>query len=367
MRKQILVGVDFGSDSVRVLFCNAITGEEISSGVSEYSRWKAGLYCDPNTNRYRQHALDYIEGLTRSFKKALASAHEGAGRNIISIAVDTTGSSPCPVDQKGDPLCLQDKFAENPNAMFHLWKDHTAVEEAKEINRVFSSGQTDFTKYQGVYSSEWFWAKILHTVRIDPEIREQAYTWIEHSDWMAGLLAGVESADMISRGSCAAGHKALWNSEFGGLPSKEVLISLDPYLGIVSDRYPESTVPAGTCLGTISAHWAQKLGINPEAKIGMGSFDAHAGGVGAGIERKTMIKVIGTSTVDLVIEKPEVMKGKDLREICGQAEDSIVPGYMGLEMGQPSFGDSYTWVKNMSLWAGEGNGIPLGNWFGRNP
>jgi L-ribulokinase len=351
MRKQILVGIDFGTDSVRTLFCDAQSGITISCGVSEYPRWKSKLYCKSGNNQYRQHALDYVEGLTNSFCKALGEAYPEAGNDIIGIAVDTTGSTPCPVDKNGTPLCLLSEFEENPNAMFHLWKDHTAVEEAKEINTIFRSGKIDYTKYQGVYSSEWFWAKILHTVRNAPEIREHAYSWIEHSDWVVGLLAGSTSADKFFRGSCSSGHKALWNSEFGGLPSRDVLISLDPYLGLIYDSYPMRTIPAGTCIGSISPYWANKLHINAEAKIGMGSFDAHAGGVGAGIEKKTMVKVVGTSTVDLVIEDSEVLLGKDLREVCGQAEDSIVPGFMGLEMGQPSFGDSYLWVRDLSLWS----------------
>ena len=202
MIKQILAGIDFGTDSVRTLFCDAHTGEEISSGVSEYPRWKDRRYCDPAANQYRQHALDYIEALSGSFEKAQDGAYPGIGKDIIGIAVDTTGSTPCPVDRKGNPLCLQDWFKENPDAMFQLWKDHTAVEEAKEINAVFTGGQVDYTKYQGVYSSEWYWAKILRTVRKNPEIRKEAYSWIEHSDWIAALLTGIESADEIIRGSC---------------------------------------------------------------------------------------------------------------------------------------------------------------------
>lgn len=358
MYNKILVGIDFGTDSVRTLFCDAQSGEEISCGISEYTRWKSKLFCKPLINQYRQHARDYIEGLISSFNKAMEGAYPEAGGDIIGIAVDTTGSTPCPVDITGTPLCLLSKFEENPNAMFHLWKDHTAVEEAKEINTVFSSGKTDYTKYQGVYSSEWFWAKILHTIRKAPDLREQAYSWMEHSDWIVGLLAGCVSADNFLRGSCSSGHKALWNSEFGGLPSRDVLISLDPYLGLIYDRYPMHTVPAGTNTGLISSYWADKLHINPEARIGMGSFDAHAGGVGAGIAKKTMVKVLGTSTVDLVIEDPEVLQGKNLREICGQAEDSIVPGFMGLEMGQPSFGDSYLWVRDISLWSLKNMHVP---------
>ena len=335
---------------MRVLLADAVTGEAVADGVCAYPRWAEKRYCDPAAVQYRQHALDYIEGLEAAMKTALDRAGEGAGQDIIGIAVDTTGSTPGPVDREGTPLCLLEEFKDNPNAMFHLWKDHTAVEEAKEINEVFSAGDIDYTKYQGIYSSEWFWAKILHTTRVDERIREAAWTWTEHCDWIAGLLVGNVNPDTIAHCSCAAGHKALWHSEFGGLPSEERLGRLDPYLCDVAERYKMSPVPAGTCIGTISKEWAGRLGVNPEAKIGAGSFDAHAGGVGAGVGLHTLVQVVGTSTVEMLVDKPEVLRGKNLKEYCGQAEDSIVPGYVGLEMSQPAFGDVYAWFKELLLW-----------------
>ncbi len=349
--KQLVAGIDFGTDSVRVLICDGKTGESIASGISRYSRWAEGYYCDPRENRYRQHAQDYLESLKAAFREALEGSPEGTGALIAGISVDTTGSTPCPVNREGTPLCLLARFSEEPDAMFHLWKDHTAVLEAQEVNEVFSSGDIDYTRFQGVYSSEWFWAKILHTIRKNPAIREHAHTWVEHSDWMLGLLTGNTAPEKLKRGSCAAGHKALWNSGFNGLPAKSRLLLLDSYLGDIYDRYPSRVYPAGTPVGTLCREWADQLGLSEHVIVGMGSFDAHAGGVGAGIRRTTMVKVVGTSTVDLVIENPENVKGRNLREICGQAEDSIVPGYMGLEAGQPAFGDAYTWVKRLGLWA----------------
>jgi len=354
----IVAGIDFGTDSVRVLLCDGVSGVGISTGVSHYRRWKRGEYCDPRKNRYRQHALDYIESLEKAFNKALTAAPEHTAAQIAGISVDTTGSTPCPVDSTGTPLCLLDRFTENPDAMFHLWKDHTAVTEAQRINGVLSEGDIDYTKYQGVYSSEWFWAKILHTTTHNAEIRKNAYTWVEHSDWILALLTDQSAPELIKRGSCAAGHKALWNSEFNGLPSRDLLSRLDPYLADIYDRYPDRVYPAGSPVGKLCRTWAERLGLPEGIIIGMGSFDAHAGGVGAGIRRTTMVKVVGTSTVDLVIENPEQIRGKDLREICGQAEDSIVPGYMGIEAGQPAFGDAYTWVKKIGLWAIENIVVP---------
>lgn len=358
MERKLAAGVDYGSDSVRVLLVEMENGNAVSEGVCAYPRWAEKKYCDPGKVQYRQHALDYIEGLETAMKEAIAKAGPDAGSRIASIAIDTTGSTPCPVDREGNPLCLREEFAENPNAMFHLWKDHTAVEEAKEINQVFSAGAVDYTRYQGIYSSEWFWAKILHTTRTDPAIREAAWTWTEHSDWIAGMLAGNVNPDTIAHCSCAAGHKALWHSAFGGLPSEECLGQLDSYLVDVARRYKKSPVPAGTCIGTITPEWAERLGINPGAKIGAGSFDAHAGGVAAGVAPHTLVAVVGTSTVEMLVENPEVLEGKDLREYCGQAEDSIVPGYVGLEMSQPAFGDVYAWFKELLLWPVKQTDIP---------
>ncbi len=350
MKNKLVIGVDYGSDSVRVVIVDSINGEKIASGVCNYPRWAQLKYCDPTMTQYRQHALDYIEALKIAMKSALSQLEEGAGMNVIGLAVDTTGSTPCPVDRNGTPLCLLKKFEDNPNAMFHLWKDHTAVEEAKEINELFSNSDIDYTKFQGIYSSEWYWAKILHTVKADEDIRNAAYSWVEHSDWLAGLLVGNTDPKTMHRGACPAGHKALWHSEFNGLPPVELLNRLDPHLGDVAKRYANQTTNAGTRLGNISKEWAQELGLNPQLYVGMGSFDAHAGGVGAGIEKNTMIEVVGTSTVAMLIDLPETLKGKDLKEVCGQAENSIVPGYVGIEMSQPAFGDVYAWFKELLEW-----------------
>ena len=347
---KLVAGIDYGSDSVRVVLLDASDGRRVSEGVCPYPRWENKQYCNPKEVQYRQHAQDYIDGLMKAMEQALRGAGKDAGKNIVGLAVDTTGSTPCPVDRAGTPLCLLPEFEHEPDAMFHLWKDHTAVSEAEEINRIFSGGDIDYTKYQGVYSSEWFWAKILHTTRKNKRIRKAAWTWVEHCDWIAGLLSGNTNPDTIAHCSCAAGHKALWHSEFKGLPDLGRLSMLDPYMAEVSKRFVKAPVPAGTCLGRISKEWSAKLGISPDAVIGAGSFDAHAGGVGAGVGRRTLVEVVGTSTVEMLVEKAEVLKGKDLREYCGQAEDSIVPGYVGLEMSQPAFGDVYAWFKELLMW-----------------
>lgn len=349
-KRQLVVGIDYGSDSARAILVDARTGITVAESSMEYPRWKERKYCDSVIAQYRQHPLDYIEVLECIIRTVIAKAGEVAGCEIMGIAVDTTGSTVCPVDSEGLPLALLEEFAEEPDAMFHLWKDHTAVSEAKEIDSALSSGKIDYTKYQGKYSSEWFWAKILHTVRKNARIRKNAFTWVEHCDWIAALLTGKTAPAELVRGTCGAGHKVLWHSSFNGLPSRSCLAAIDPYLGDIFDRYPVSPQPAGTCIGTISMEWANKLGLTPDAKIGVGSFDAHAGAVGAGISKHTMVKVVGTSTVDLLIESEGVLADKKLRDFCGMAEDSIVPGYIGIEMGQPAFGDTYEWFRNILLW-----------------
>ncbi len=348
--RSLVAGVDFGSDSVRAMVVDVMTGERLAKAVSYYPRWQKKLYCDAAKSQFRQHPLDYIESFTECIKSVMEQIGPDRKNDLRSIAIDTTGSTPCPVDRNGTPLALLDEFKDNPNAMFYLWKDHTAVEEAKEINEVFSTAEIDYTMYQGIYSSEWYWAKILHGIRTDERVRQAAWSWVEHCDWFPSMLIGKTDPLNMYRGSCAAGHKALWHSHFGGLPSKSTLAKLDPYLALIAERYQSKPKPAGTCLGTITREWAEKLGVPEDTVIGGGSFDAHAGAVGAGISPGTMVKVVGTSTVDMLIEKAEKLEGKYLRAYCGLAEDSIVPGYVGIEAGQAAFGDVYAWFSSLLLW-----------------
>ena len=347
--RSLVAGADFGTDSVRVVVIDALTGEKAATAVAYYPRWQKQMYCDAAANQFRQHPLDYIESFTECMREAMARTGARKG-DLRAIAIDTTGSTPCPVDRSCTPLALLDGFRDDPDAMFHLWKDHTAVEEAKEINHDFSTAKMDYTMYQGIYSSEWYWAKILRTVRNNERVRLAAWTWLEHSDWLPALLMGITDPDKLYRGSTGAGHKALWNSHFGGLPDRECLGSMDPYLALIYDRYNSVPKPAGTRLGVIAREWAEKLDVPEDTIIGGGSFDAHAGAVGAGVRPGTMVKVVGTSAVDMLVEDKERLEGKDLRAYCGLAEDSIVPGYIGIEASQAAFGDVYTWFGSLLMW-----------------
>lgn len=351
MKESYVIGVDFGSDSVRSLVVNTRTGESVSTATVFYPRWKAGLYQHSEYAIFRQHPLDYLESIEQCIVESVQKLSKEQKELICGIGVDTTGSTPVPVDREGTPLALLEEFRENENAMFHLWKDHSAFAEAEEINTLFKSGSdTDYSAYQGDYSAEWYWAKILHTIRIDESIRKAAYTWEEHSDWMVGELCGKTRPEEIFHGACAAGHKAYWHSAWGGLPSADLLGRLDPYLVQVHDRYGNAPQPATVKVGTLSPKWAEKLGLSESVVVSGSSFDAHAGAVGAGIREKTLICTIGTSAVDMLVEKAEVLEGKDVKQYCGQAEDSILPGYVGVETGQAAFGDIFAWFKKLLLW-----------------
>lgn len=349
---KYVIGVDFGSDSVRALIVNAYTGKEEASEVAYYQRWAQGLYCAPASNQFRQHPLDYIEGLTKCITGALAQLDESVADHVVGIGIDTTGSTPCAVDKTGQPLALSPEFAENPNAMFILWKDHTAIAEAAEINQhAWHHSDIDYTKYVGgIYSSEWFWAKILRTYRNDPSIRQAAYSWLEHCDWIPALLSGITNCDDIKRSRCAAGHKAMWNSEWGGLPADAFFTNIDPALAGLVDRSANETYPSNELAGRLCDEWAKNLGLQPGIAIAVGAFDAHMGAVGGGVTEKTLVKIIGTSTCDIMVAPYDVMDDNLVKGICGQVDGSVIPGMVGLEAGQSAFGDVFAWFRDLLIW-----------------
>ena len=351
MDKKFTVGVDFGTDSVRSLIVNVATGEEVASAVFEYPRWKKGLYCDPVKNQFRQHPKDYLEGLEFTVREALRQAPAGTAENVVGLSVDTTGSTPVAVDEKGKPLSLTPGFEDNPNAMFVLWKDHTAVKEADEINALAAGWDIDFTKFEGgVYSSEWFWAKLLHVIREDAGVFRAAFSWVEHCDWIPGLLTGNTHPKTVKRSRCAAGHKAMWHEAFGGLPPDAFLTALDPMLHGLRDRLFKETYTCDVAAGKLTPEWARKLGLPASVVVGVGAFDAHLGALGAEIQPYYLSKVMGTSTCDMLVAPMDEVGDKLVRGICGQVDGSILPGMMGLEAGQSAFGDIYAWFKKLLEW-----------------
>lgn len=348
MKDNFVIGLDYGSDSVRAVIVSTENGEIKASNVFWYPRWKEGKYCKPTENQFRQHPLDHLEGLEVTIKAVVKESKIPAGQ-IKGICVDTTGSSPMAVDQKGKPLALSKEFAENPNAMMVLWKDHTAIKEADEINELARTwGGEDFTKYEGgIYSSEWFWAKILHVIREDEAVADAAYSWMEHCDVVTAELIGAEDPLSFKRSRCAAGHKALWHESWDGLPPKEFLGKLDPRLAELRDRLYTETYTSDLPAGKLSAAWAVKLGLSPDTVVAVGTFDAHAGAVGGEVTENTLVKVMGTSTCDIMVASYDAIGDNLVKGICGQVDGSVVPGTVGLEAGQSGFGDVLAWFKNL--------------------
>lgn len=346
-----VIGLDYGSDSVRAVLVNTNSGREEASATHWYTRWKENKYCEPSKNQFRQHPLDHIEGLEKTIRTILRDS-KIPGDNVKGICIDTTGSSPIPVTRKGKALALQPGFEKNPNAMMILWKDHTAIQEANEINELAHSwGGEDFTKYEGgIYSSEWFWAKILHIARKDEKVKNAAWSWMEHCDFMTYTLIGGEDLKDFKRSRCAAGHKAMWHESWGGLPSEDFLEKLDPYLAKLRSQLYNKTYTSDEVAGNLSQEWADKLGLSTECIIAVGTFDAHSGAVGAKIDEHTLVRVMGTSTCDILVSKNKELDHKTVKGICGQVDGSVIPGMTGLEAGQSAFGDVLAWFKDVLTW-----------------
>ena len=348
---KYVIGVDYGTDSCRTLLVNCETGEQIATAECKYPRWAKGLYCDPKTDRYRQHPLDYLESLEKVVRDTLAQVSPEVVEGICGISFDTTASTPVLVDREGIPLALTKGFEECPDAMFVLWKDHTAKAEAGQINALAHSWTTDYTSYSGgTYSAEWAWSKVLHILRTNKDVREAAWSWTEHCDWMSGVLTGNTKPETMPRSRCTAGHKAMWREQWGGLPSKEFLDSLDPSLGAMREHLYTGSHTADKCVGTITSEFAARLGLPATVKVGLGSIDAHVGAVGASISSNVLTRIIGTSTCDILVSDDTSYATKQISGICGQVDGSVMPGMIGFEAGQSAFGDLYAWLKNFLMW-----------------
>ena len=345
-KNYLYLGIDFGSDSVRCLVSDR-NGNEKGHGVAYYPRWKEGRYSDAAHQQFRQHPLDYLESLDAAMQEALSQCDRSLVRGI---GIDTTGSTPCLADAQGRPLSLNAEFAENPDAMFVLWKDHTAEDEAVTITRKANSNAVKYADYSGtVYSSEWFWAKMLHVLRTSPELQDKAYTFVEHCDFMVHELCGNYDVKTWKRSQCAAGHKAMYHKSWGGLPPAEFFKDFAPELVPFCKNLYTETFTADKKAGNLSAYYCEKWGLSPETVVACAAFDAHLGALGAGIEYGTFVKIMGTSCSDMVLAPAEIGL---VPGICGQAEGSILPGMTTLEEGQSAFGDIYAWFKRLFDYAG---------------
>ena len=345
------IGLDYGTNSVRCVIVDVGDGRELGTSVYEYPTGEAGILLDPaDHNLARQNPADYLKGAEVTVAGAIAQARQAEPafdpKEIVGIGVDTTGSTPLPVDESGTPLALLEPFKDNPNAHAWLWKDHTGYAEAAEITELAKRERPKYlAKCGGTYSSEWFFSKILHCLRLDPEVFDAAYTWVEHADWLPAVLTGTDAPEKLRRCRCAAGHKAMFSNDWGGYPDAEFLSEFDLKLGRLRQTLGDQTWAVDQRAGRLTEQWANKLGLPAGIPVAMGAFDAHLGAVGSGIRSGVLVKIIGTSTCDMVVA-PTSTDLPDIPGICGIVDGSILPGYYGLEAGQSAVGDIFNWFVN---------------------
>lgn len=342
------IGLDYGTNSARALVVDCRDGRELGTAVVDYPSGHQGILLNSADHHLaRQNPADYVHALEKATLEAIAAAKQAdpafSPDHVVGIGMDGTGSSPIPVDAQNVPLAFENKFKNNLNAQCWLWKDHTSIPEAGEITRIAAETRPQFlAKIGGTYSSEWFWAKIWHCLKVDPEVFDAAYSWVELSDFIPAVLAGVNDPKQIVRGVCMAGHKAIYAEDWGGLPDKEFLSSLDPKLADLRDRLYDKALDASVPAGKLCDEWAAKLGLPAGIPIAIGEMDVHYGAIGCGVDEGTLVKVIGTSTCDCAVVSAEKSVA-DIPGICGIVKGAILPGYFGVEAGQSAVGDIFKW------------------------
>ncbi|GJQ21729.1 MAG: ribulokinase [Bacteroidia bacterium] len=347
MKPFYSLGLDFGTNSVRALIVDVSNGKELATAIHHYTTGKKGVILSRNPNLARQHPGEWVKGAEMSIRKALAQAKKRVKgfkpERIIGIGIDATASTPLPVDEHGKPLAFHKPFAKDPDAMAWLWKDHTAVKEAEEITELARSIRPQYlAKCGGVYSSEWFFSKILHCIRTNPAVTDKAFMWIESVDWIPAVLTGTEAPGDLTVGICAAGHKAMFNELWGGYPDHDFLEQLHPRLAEFGSRMPSHVRTADRSVGGLTKAWAKKTGLKEGTPVAVGVIDAHMGAVGAGVATGTLVKIIGTSTCDIAVS-PSDYPLEDIPGLCGIVDGSVLPGHFGLEAGQSAVGDIFNW------------------------
>jgi L-ribulokinase len=347
---RFAIGVDYGTNSVRALVVDIGSGEEVSTLVSPYSHGTEGVILDDREpNLARQHPGDYVEGFVRCVGEAVRMADSLPGfsaSQVVGLGIDTTGSTPLPVDRDGIPLAMHKEFASEPAAMAWLWKDHTAHAEAAEITKNAAAGGLPYlAKCGGTYSSEWYWSKILRCERTSPKVAAAVYSWVELCDFVTGFVTGRSDPHLMSRSVCAAGHKAMYHHSWGGLPAAAFLEALSPGLARFRERYAARAVPSNQCAGGLETALAARVGLPSGLPVAVGALDAHMGAVGAGIGPGTLVKIMGTSTCDCMVA-PLSQDLPDIPGVCGIVPESIVPGMHGIEAGQSAVGDIFNWFVN---------------------
>ena len=352
MNPTYTIGLDYGTNSVRALIVSTQDGSEAGTATWNYAHGENGILLARDPNLARQHPADYLEGARQTITAALAEASQNedfAAENVVGIGVDTTGSTPLPVDENGEPLAFKSEFEGNLNALAWLWKDHTSVSEALEITERAAQLRPEYlAKCGGTYSSEWFWSKIWHCLKTDEAVFNAAHMWVECADWIPAALTGTQNPENLTVGVCAAGHKAMWNLRWGGYPAASFLNSLDHRLGELRERLSTRVFACDQSVGGLTEEWAQKTGLQAGTPVAVGAFDAHLGGVGAGIKAGTLVKTLGTSTCDLMVVSTEDDLA-DIPGLCGIVEGSILPEFYGLEAGQSAVGDIFNWFVGLGV------------------
>jgi len=341
----VTIGLDFGTNTVRALLVDTSNGKEVSSSVFEYPHGDMGVLIDPqDPNVARQHPQDYLDGIKATVTEALALAGDGVANRVVGIGVDSTGSTPIPVDASGKALALKPEFYEHPSAMAWLWKDHTSTREAAEITEIAGRKFPEYlAKCGGIYSSEWYWAKLLKCARSAPDVFEASASWVELADWVPAVLTGTTGLDQLKRGICAAGHKAFFHKDWGGYPSDDFLSEFDDgVLRKIKASLPSEAYNVSQAVGALTNEWAEVLGLPAGIPVATGAFDCHLGAIGCGIVPGTMVKVIGTSTCDLAV-LPLENDLQDIPGLCGIVPESVLPGSYGIEAGQSAVGDIFNW------------------------
>lgn len=350
MENPYVIGMDFGSDSVRAVLADALTGKELGSEVSYYKRWSKGLYSDARKAQFRHHPKDYLEALTNVIT-TLTTKFPNETKKVVALALDSTASTPCFCDKEGQPLALQEKFKDNPNAMFVLWKDHTGQKESEEINAVLEKEPINYAREMGNnYSPECFWAKVLHILRNDSEVAKEAYSVIELCDFIPATLTGNRDAKHVKVGRCIIGCKWMYSPDWGGLPPEDFFNKIDPILIPILKNLPQEPYSCDKSVGTLTQEWADKLGLPAGIKVGAGNVDSHSGAVGGGCCYGTVVMNLGTSACYMTVMPKKEMEGKFVDGIFGQVEDGILPGMYGFEAGLSAMGDSYAWLKRLLSW-----------------
>jgi L-ribulokinase len=350
MNPKYSIGLDYGTNSVRALLVNVANGREVATAVWNYEHGNAGVILGRDPQLARQHPADYLKGAEVTIRAALAKSRKIVrgfkAEDIVGIGVDTTGSTPLPVDANGRPLALDRRFAKKPAAMAWLWKDHTGVAEAAEISALARKIRPQYlAKCGGVYSSEWFFSKILHCLRTSPDVFDAAHSWMELADYVPAALTGTETPDRRTVGICAAGHKAMYNPAWNGYPNEEFLSQLDPKMAQLRGRLCAKVRTVAESAGGLTEDWSRRTGLPAGIPVAVGAFDAHLGAIGAGVTKGTLVKIIGTSTCDIAVW-PNTETVEDIPGLCGIVDGSVLPGFYGLEAGQSAVGDIFNWFVN---------------------